>query len=137
MAAQKSTSPEQRIQTSIAEVWRAANGVIHILFTSDGTHSLPEAKEIVAAHNALAEGRPRPVLADIRGVQQGANLAARKYYVSDESARYKSGMAMLIRSPLQRMLGNIFFKLNRPPYPSRLFSDEEDAMAWLLSLGNA
>ncbi len=37
---------ELRIETSIAEVWKAENDVIHILFTSNASHSLKEAKEI-------------------------------------------------------------------------------------------
>jgi hypothetical protein len=30
--------------------------------------------------------------------------------------------------------GSVLFPMNRPPYPSRLFSNEEDARAWLKTL---
>jgi hypothetical protein len=41
---------------------------------------------------------------------------------------------MLVSSPMQRMVGNIFFKINRPPYPTRLFSQQTDALQWLREL---
>jgi hypothetical protein len=40
-------------------------------------------------------------------------------------------MAMVVGSPVQRMLGNIFLKISRPPYPSQLFADEGSALLWL------
>ena len=86
------------------------------------------------AHNRLADGVRTPVLADLREVKLGANREARSHYVSDESAEFKSGMAMLVSSSMQRMVGNIFLKLNRPPYPTRLFREETAAVQWLKQL---
>ena len=122
------------IETNIADVWIDTERIIHIRFKASEQHGIAEARGIVQAHNQLANGTPCPVLADIQAVKVGADRAARKYYVSEESARYKTGMAMVVSSPMQRMLGNIFFKLNRPPYPTRLFNRQQDAIQWLKSL---
>ena len=127
------TSP-QSIETQIGSVRIDAEHIIHIRFKDNTHHGLAEAMEIVDAHNILADGVPRGVIADIRSVKTGADRAARKYYVSEKSARYKRGMAMLVNSPMQRMLGNIFFLLNRPPYPSKMFIDEGEALNWLRNL---
>lgn len=129
------TTP-QSIETQIASVSIDAEHIIHIRFKNNTAHGLAEAMEIVDAHNILADGVPRGVIADIRSVETGADRAARKYYVSEKSARYKLGMAMLVNSPTQRMLGNIFFLLNRPPYPSKMFLDEGEALNWLRNLPN-
>ncbi len=40
-------------------------------------------------------------------------------------------MAMLVSSPVQRMIGNLFVLISRPPYPTRLFKDEESGLDWL------
>jgi len=119
------------IETSVAKVWIEADGIIRLHFKPTQQHSLNEAIQVVEAHNRLASGVPRGVIADIRHVTGGADRSAREYYVSSESARLKTGMAMLVSSPMQRMLGNIFFRINKPPYPSRMFSNEEDAIHWL------
>ena len=122
------------IPTEIADLWMDSQRIIHIRFKESQQHGLAEAVDIVRAHNRLADGVRTPVLADIRSVKVGANRAARSHYASDESAEFKSGMAMLVSSSMQRMLGNIFLKLNRPPYPTRLFSEEVAALQWLKRL---
>jgi hypothetical protein len=38
---------------------------------------------------------------------------------------------MLIDSPLGVVIGNFFLKVNRPPYPLRLFRNEREAEQWL------
>ena len=125
---------QRHIETTIADVWIDTERIIHIEFKASDQHGIEEARGIVAAHNQLANGTPCPVLADIQSVTVGADRAARKHYVSDESSRFTTGMAMLVASPMQRMLGNIFFKLNRPPYPTRLFNGKQEAIQWLKTL---
>jgi hypothetical protein len=100
-------------------------------FRRSETHNLEDAKEVVRVHNDLAEEQPSPVLADIRAAAVGADREARTYYTTEEAARLKTAMAMVVDSPLQRMLGNFFLRLNRPPYPTRLFADQEAALSWL------
>ena len=122
------------IVTEIADLWMDSQQIIHIRFKESQRHGLAEAVEIVRAHNQLAGGTRTPVLADLRSVKLGANREARSHYASDESAEFKSGMAMLVSSSMQRMVGNIFLKLNRPPYPTRLFREEATALQWLKQL---
>ena len=43
------------------------------------------------------------------------------------------GALDLIRSPLARAIGNFFRGLNKPLFPTRLFTSEPEAMAWLRS----
>jgi hypothetical protein len=118
----------------IADIWLDQEQITHMHFKPTVRHGIEEARQIVEAHNALVNGKKTPVLADLREITVGADRLARKYYVSEESSRYKLGMAMLVTSPVQRMLGNLFMKLNKPPYPTRLFKEEEEAMDWLRSL---
>ena len=127
----------QNIEIQVADLWIDTERIIHIRFKPTVKHGIEEARSVVEAHNQLASGTPRLVLADIQSVTVGADRAAREHYVSEESSKYKLGMAMLVASPMQRMLGNIFFKINRPPYPTRLFSREEEALQWLRDLGEA
>ena len=129
--------PQTEIPTEIADLWIDAQRIIHIRFNDNPSHGISEAKAVVEAHNQLAAGTPACVIADIRSVKVGANREARKYYVSPESAEYKTAMAMLVSSPIQRMLGNIFLKLNRPPYPTRIFNQEPEAIQWLTDFEEA
>lgn len=46
-------------------------------------------------------------------------------------AKVVKAMAMVSRSPLGRMIANLFFGLKPPPYPVKMFSDEKEAKEWL------
>ncbi len=36
-------------------------------------------------------------------------------------------MAILVENPVSRVLGNLFIRVRRPGYPTRMFSDEGSA----------
>ncbi len=42
-----------------------------------------------------------------------------------------SAVALIVDTPLSRILGTFFLSVNKPPYPVRMFDDEESAVAWL------
>ena len=133
---QHENGPSDIIATEIAEVsWEdSKKDIIVMTFLRTDHHTLEDAKAVVDAHHRLCEGKKTGVLADITRTATGADGEARRYYVSEEASVMKKGMAMLVKSPLQRMLGNIFFRMNSPPYPSKLFTNRGKALRWLRSL---
>ena len=42
-----------------------------------------------------------------------------------------SAVAMVVGTPVSRMMGNLFIRVNKPPFPARLFDNEACAVAWL------
>ena len=94
-------------------------------------HTLKDAQGLVDAHNKLAEGTPCRIICDMRHAKVGADSAARAYYVGAEASRLKVAMAMVVSTRMQRFFGNLFVRINRPPYPMHLFREPADAIAWL------
>jgi hypothetical protein len=119
------------IDLPIARIWMDSDRVVHMVFKAESAHGVEEARQVVQAHDTLADGTPCPVLADITAVTAGADRAAREFYVSPEGSHSKTAMAMVTTSPFQKMLGNFFFRMNKPPYPSRMFNDAGSALSWL------
>ena len=80
-------------------------------------------------HRALS-GTPRPVLVsgkDLVSVSEDA-----MGFCSDaEITEVTSAMALIVHSLLARHLGNLFLNYYKPPYPVKLFSDEQQARRWL------
>jgi hypothetical protein len=70
------------------------------------------------------------VLVDIRE-SKGASRECRAYFASDEAAKIQSAGALLISSPLSRLIGNFFIGLNKPKFPTTLFTNEYEAIKWL------
>ncbi len=61
---------------------------------------------------------------------------ARRYFASQEVHDNYGviGLALLIGSPIGTMVGNLYFSLNPTLHPTRLFTDRDIAMRWLLKL---
>jgi hypothetical protein len=91
-----------------------------------------DAVEAVEAIATIAGGRRRPVLVDIRRVRT-MSREARMYFAGVETSHVESAAALLVASPLTRAIGNFFLGLNKPLFPTRLFTSEADAIAWLAS----
>ena len=64
---------------------------------------------------------------------KGMSRDARVYFAGPQTAEVESAAALLIHSPLGRAVGNFFLGLNKPLFPTRLFTSESDALAWLSS----
>ena len=57
---------------------------------------------------------------------------ARDYYGGEESGRCFSAAAVLVESPVSRLLGNFFIGFNKSTNaPLKLFTSEQEAIEWL------
>src|SRR4051812_492651 len=92
--------------------------------------TLADAKDQVAQQRTMLDGKPLPFLMDIRRVRS-LSRDARAYFATREAAEVFAATALLISSPLSRAVGNFFLGLNKPSMPTRLFTSEADALAWL------
>jgi hypothetical protein len=57
--------------------------------------------------------------------------AAREYYAGTELAAVVSAAALLISSPVGRVIGTFFLRIAHSATPIRLFTNEQEALAWL------
>ena len=118
------------IATETGRVWLGEDGIIRSVANAHSEETLPTAKANIAAIAHVAGGVPRPVLVDLTGVK-AISRDARAYYNSAEAAAHYTAAAMLIGSPLSRVIGNFYMGLNKLPKPARLFTAEDAALAWL------
>lgn len=110
------------------EMW-IEDGVFHIVVLSD-SFTLDMTKESVRERIRITQGKPYPMLSDSRKVVD-FDKEARKYLAhNDQVVNLKAG-AILIKTRLQKSLGNFFIHFNKPSIPARLFTVREEALAWL------
>jgi hypothetical protein len=95
-----------------------------------GDVGLDDAKETVRLMTLLAAGTSRPLLGDMAGAR-AMSREARTYFVQDCDC--VSAAALIVRSPLERAIGNFFLGLNLGSRPARLFPSEAAALVWLRS----
>jgi hypothetical protein len=91
-----------------------------------GAEGLEQAKATIAAVEEISGGTRRPVLSFITDAR--ITREARKYY---SSVAVAAASAIMVRSPLQRVIANFLMGLNRLRVPTRVFTDEAEAVEWL------
>ena len=116
------------IETSIGKMWLDEEGIIRVKMNAGSVIELEEVKEVVAARSTLSKGKKRPLLVDIRALRS-VSAEARSYFAGEEEA--VCAIAGIIGSPLSRIISNFFLGLNKPSYPFKLFTSEEEALKWL------
>lgn len=118
------------IKTRTEHIALGKDGIVKCKAFKYSQHTLEDAKENIEAVRALANGRRVPVLVDITEVK-GADREARAYLASEEVATVQSAAALIVGSPISKLVGNFFIGLNKTKFPTRLFTNEKRAMKWL------
>jgi hypothetical protein len=52
-------------------------------------------------------------------------------YLAKEGSSYTKGVAVMVDSPMSKIIGNIYLGLNKPTTPTRLFTDKNEAVEFL------
>lgn len=120
----------KQILTESQKISIEDSGVIVCVNLNIKRHTLSHAKQNLEAIRSLAGGVKRPVLIDIRETLS-IDADARKYYSSVDYAEVQSAAALIIGSSLTRMIANFFMGLNKPLFPTKMFTDEAQAYKWL------
>ncbi len=124
---------ELRAETSTQKLyWDSDNQIVWgELFGNLVTEEV--AKENIDAQERLRDGLNKAktrVLIDMTGITE-ISKEARDYFANERTASIQRATALLIGSPVSRVIGNFFMGLNKPISPTRLFTDPSTAIRWL------
>lgn len=87
------------------------------------------AKACVKDRLDFVAGEPYPCLFDITRVKQSTKEA--RDYLANEGNELVSASAILVSSPVLRMMANFYIMVNKPIYPTRMFTNRDSAIEWL------
>ncbi|MEO7327149.1 MAG: STAS/SEC14 domain-containing protein [Minicystis sp.] len=125
-------SVRREITTRTAHIWIDDDDIIHSDCFAGAETTMADAEAALAAIWEIAGQRRLPQLVDMRAVRS-VERAARAHLAGPEAARRNLASAILVGSPLSRAIGNFFIGINKTLIPSRLFTSQAAAMAWLRS----
>jgi hypothetical protein len=109
-------------------------GFVHARLDHQAYMQVEDAREALEMTWKVAGERRRPVLVDMTHLS-GESRAARQYFVSDEAVAKYSAVAILVASPVSRVIGSFFLKLGAHKAPTRMFDDEQAAIEWVAAQG--
>jgi hypothetical protein len=106
-------------------------GFVRARLDAGAVMQLDDAVEAVDMTWRVAGEQRRPVLVDTSRVA-GESRDARAYFVSDEAVTKYSAVAILVSSPVSRVIATFFLRLSQHKVPTQMFSDEGEAERWLI-----
>ena len=124
----------QVVETRVMRLWQTPNGIVRVKLTIPPGEkmTLDDAKEFLDACLELGGGQKIVALYDLRDNKSFTSDRETRAYVAGESGEQVcKAVALLIGSPVSRMVGNFYLRISKPIYPTRLFTSEEEALAWL------
>jgi hypothetical protein len=120
------------IETKAFVTYLNEDGIAITRVKQDAEITITEAKANTNAVIKLTGGRTCPILVDTRRIKSISN-EAREHFAMRGRIAHVNSIALLIQSPVSRIIGNFYISLNKPAVPTRLFTDEAAALLWLKS----
>lgn len=105
-------------------------GFVHTLVHEGSEIQLEHARENTASVIRVSGGSNYPILVDLRKIKS-ISKEARDHFSMRGRKPNVTAIAMLVSSPLSKIIGNFFLGLNRPTVPTRLFSSEKEGILWI------
>lgn len=123
---------ENEIETTMGYFKLLPEGISVFRYKDGSVETLETAKEDIAAMLKLVgQLAPVPHLVDLTGMKSQTRDSRKYYAESEEVVKVVKKLALLIKNPVARVLGNVYIGINKTVYPTKLFTSEEEAMKWL------
>ena len=122
----------KKIEARVGISFLRADGIIQVDILAGAEIRISDAIELIEAQTVFAAGKKRPLFIDASKLKS-MSRDARNHFGQKQAAENVTALALLTNSPVSRVIGNFFMGLNKPIFPTRLFSSETDAISWLNS----
>lgn len=105
------------------------DNIIFCEYTTEDV-DLNVAKIVTNSRLIFTKGKDYPALIDYTKVKS-TTKEARDFFASKEAIQHFKALAVLINSPLGTMIFNFYYKISKPPLPTKVFTEEKEALEWL------
>lgn len=123
---------KMKTETHIGSISLIDNEIVLVEFKPNVIINLDQAKEMFQTRINLNSSAPKQLLlADFTNPPR-PNIEARNFGKSEEAVSRTKAMAILSNNFAGIILGKFFLGLNKTGFPTKLFSNKEKAIKWLL-----
>ncbi len=123
---------ENSIVTRTAKItFNSQEGVLYVELFPGNEISIEDSIEHAEASQKLTNGAIHCAFIKALG-NIDISSEARKHGSNPEIQQNLIAQAVLVNSLATRIAGNFYIRFNKPPKPTRIFTNPEDAKSWLL-----
>lgn len=110
--------------------WMGEDGIARTKVKQGAEVEIEEARENSIVVNSFYSGSKFPLLIDARGINS-ISREARNFFTTNGRETSTSAFGIIIDSYVSKVVGNFFLGINKPVVPTKLFSNEHQAIEWL------
>ncbi len=121
-----------RYETRVFTTW-VEGRVCYTEVKNKSDIEIRDARENTEIVRKLSTTENIPILVDLRKIKS-ISKEARDHFSMRDRMPGVNAIAMLINSPVSKIIGNFFLGLNKPSVPTQLFTSKQKALLWLKSL---
>ena len=116
---------------SVPRIWLEEDGLVRIEYPQNFHVTLDVMESVYEQHLRITTEK-RPILAYAESVAS-ADYEAQQFASTEKAAALTSALAIIVKSVFTRAMGELFMRFHKPPYPTRIFNDEAQAIEWLVT----
>ncbi len=109
--------------------WFDSNEILYSKSISSDLTSIEDIREFTEYFIERLQGKKVCILLDFSNVSQSTKEI--RDYVSSQFPKIALAVAMVSKTPLGRMMANLFFNLKKNPYATKMFNNADEAQEWL------
>ena len=118
------------VATRTSTIRKESDSLVRVVILPGAVQTLADAQENRTVMDRLITGRRFRALIDLRQMKS-QDREAREYYTQPQHTPGLVAIALLIGSPMSRVIGNLYMGFNKSDIPTRLFTSEAEAITWL------
>ncbi|MBF0352678.1 MAG: hypothetical protein HQM11_16720 [SAR324 cluster bacterium] len=120
------------IEFSQGKIWfDEEQGIIHFAHRPKAVVTIEDSRKYIETVPIFGNKR-YPLLVDLRQIK-AITKDARSYF-ANEGSKVVLALALLVSSPLSKIIGNFIISMEHYSIPTRLFTSETEAVDWLKKL---
>ncbi|MFC2111728.1 hypothetical protein ACFLTA_00520 [Bacteroidota bacterium] len=120
---------ESSTGTGIVQLYR--NGIMHQTYQDGSELTMEDSQRELEVYRAeFCVDTNRPILVDINNIKT-VSKESRSIYSSEKTAEVFSAAALLVGNPVSRIIGNFYLGINKSAMPIKMFTNSDEALAWL------
>jgi len=106
------------------------NNILKQSIKKNASENLESAKENIRICRELLKNQKGLLIVDITLCKE-VSIEARMYYSSKEVCNSFYAIALIVNSPISRVIANFMMGINKIAVPTKVFNNEADAYKWL------
>lgn len=130
MSSKSSSDIKESRVVGIAEMNYGDDGIMYVSIVEAQDDQVAAQKLVSTAIGEMSGGKRVPMLVEYQLVIL-PSLESREYWAQEESSPYTLAEAFVMRWLPMKLIGNFYLNFNKPPRPTRIFTNRDEAVEWL------